>query len=230
MAPEDPSIISPTRPARTPRILPDSPGIREEPRLRAVHPTQGAGAVTAAWLVVLVVSLAGAVLTGVAWDKMTLSDAVDNLGTFAGAIAYATLGALIVRRARNLIGWFMVAEGAAFALLTAGSAYAIAGVAGPLPGLPAPAAIGALAESAFVLASTGLAVIFLLFPSGRLPSPRWRPAAVASLTLIGVTLAAFVISPRQVALPAPGGISLKFANPLAIRWPGHSPAGPSWAR
>ena len=92
--------------------------------------------------------------------------------------------------------------GVAFALLTAGSAYAIAGLAGPLPGLPAPAAIGALAESAFVPASTGLAVIFLLFPSGGLPSPRWRPAAVAGLALIGVTLAAFVISPRQVALPA----------------------------
>jgi hypothetical protein len=89
MAPEDPSIISPTRPARTSRIFPDSPGIREEPRLRAVHPVLGAGAgtVTAAWVVVLVVSLAGAVLTGVAWDKMTLSDAVDNVGAFAGAIA-----------------------------------------------------------------------------------------------------------------------------------------------
>ena len=131
-------------------------------------------------MTVLLVSLAGAVLTGVAWDKMTLSDAVDNLGAFAGAIAYATLGALIVRRARNLIGWFMVAEGAAFALLTAGSAYAIAGLAGPLPGLPAPAAIGALAECVFVPTGTGLAAIFLLFPSGRLPSPRWRPAAVGA--------------------------------------------------
>jgi signal transduction histidine kinase len=220
MAPEDPSIISPTRPARTSRIFPDSPGIREEPRLRAMRAVRAPGAVTAAWVTVLVVSLAGAVLTGVAWDKMTSSDAVDNMGSFAGAIAYATLGALIVRRARNLIGWFMVAEGVSFALLTAGSAYAIAGLAGPLPGLPAPAAIGALAESAFVPASTGLAVIFLLFPSGGLPSPRWRPAAVAGLALIGVTLAAFVISPRQVALPAPGGVSLKFANPLAIRWPG----------
>ena len=112
MAPEDPSIISPTRPARTSRIFPDSPGIREEPRLRAMRAmrvmraVRAPGAVTAAWVTVLVVSLAGAVLTGMAWDKMTSSDAVDNMGSFAGAIAYATLGALIVRRARNLIGWF----------------------------------------------------------------------------------------------------------------------------
>ena len=179
MAPEDPSIISPTRPARTSRIFPDSPGIREEPRLRAVHPVPGLGAVTAAWVAVLLVSLAGTALTVVAWDEMVLSDAADNLGAAAGAIAYATLGALIVRRARNLIGWFMVAEGTALALLAAGSAYAIAGLARPLPGLPAPAAIGALAECAFVPTATGLAAIFLLFPSGRLPSPRWRPAALA---------------------------------------------------
>ena len=40
--------------------------------------------------------------------------------------------------------------------------------------------VGALAESAFVLVTTDLAAIFLVFPTGRLPSPRWRPARVAS--------------------------------------------------
>ena len=62
-----------------------------------------------------------------------------------------------------------------------------------------------------------LAAIFLLFPAGRLPSPRWRPAALAGLGLTGLTLAAFVVSTRQVALPAPGGISLTYPNPLAFR-------------
>jgi signal transduction histidine kinase len=49
-----------------------------------------------------------------------------------------------------------------------------------------------------------------------LPSPRWRPAALAGLGLTGLTLAAFVVSTRQVALPAPGGISLTYPNPLAL--------------
>jgi signal transduction histidine kinase len=35
--------------------------------------------------------------------------------------------------------------------------------------------------------------------------------------LTGLTLASFVVSTRQVALPAPGGISLVYPNPLAIR-------------
>jgi signal transduction histidine kinase len=50
-----------------------------------------------------------------------------------------------------------------------------------------------------------------------LPSPRWRPVARAGLGLAGLTLAAFVVSTRQVALPAPGGISLTYPNPLAVR-------------
>ncbi len=142
-----------------------------------------------------------------------------NLGAAVGGIAYATLGALILRRAGNRVGWFMLAEGASLALLAAGSAYGIAGLSGPLPGLPGPKVAGALAECDFVLSFAALAAIFLLFPTGELPSPRWRPAVVAGLALTGVTLAAFVIHPRQVALPAPGGSSLKFANPLAVRLP-----------
>jgi signal transduction histidine kinase len=35
--------------------------------------------------------------------------------------------------------------------------------------------------------------------------------------LTGLTLASFVVSTRQVALPAPGGISLVYPNPLAVR-------------
>jgi signal transduction histidine kinase len=176
-------------------------------------------AVTAAWLAVLVVAGAGLLLTGLAWPHLKPGDAVDNLGAAAGGIAYATLGALILRRAGNLVGWFMIVEGAAAGLLAAGSGYAVAGLAGPLPGLPAPAVAGTLAECAFVPTVSALAAIFLLFPSGRLPSPRWRPAVAGGLVLIGVTLTAFVVNPRPVALPAPGGSSLKFASPLGVRLP-----------
>ena len=41
--------------------------------------------------------------------------------------------------------------------------------------------------------------------------------AAILLTPTGLTLAAFVVSARQVALPAPGGISLSYPNPLAVR-------------
>ena len=165
----------------------------------------------------VLVALAGLVLTGLEWSSLATSDAIGGVGAVAGAIAYAALGVLIVRRAGNLVGWFMLAEGAFTAAMIAGSAYAVFGVKAHPGTLPAAAAVGALAEAVFVLVAIDLAALFLVFPTGRLPSPRWRLAALAGLMLTGLTLAAFVVSTRRVALPAPGGISLVYANPLTVR-------------
>ena len=176
-----------------------------------------ARAIIAALAATVLVALAGLVLTGLEWGSLATSDAIGGVGAVAGAIAYAALGALIVRRAGNFVGWFMLAEGAANAVMITGSAYAIFGVKAHPGTLPAAAAVGALAEAVFVLVAIDLAAIFLVFPTGRLPSPRWRPAALAGLVLTGLTLASFVVSMRRVALPAAGGISLVYPNPLAVR-------------
>jgi signal transduction histidine kinase len=176
-----------------------------------------ARAVTAAWAATALVALAGLVLIGLEWSSLATSDAVGSVGIEAGAIAYAALGALIVRRTGNLVGWFMLAEGAANAVMTSGSAYAIFGVKAHPGTLPAAAAAGTLAETVFVLVIACLAAIFLVFPTGRLPSARWRPVVLAGLGLTGLSLASFVVSTRTVALPVPGGISLTYPNPLAVR-------------
>jgi signal transduction histidine kinase len=174
-------------------------------------------AVTTLWVAAVAVSLAGIVLTGLSWNFLTTSDAVSNVADAAGGIVYAALGALIVRRTGNLVGWLMLAQGVSQAIMAGGSGYAVFGLEAYPGALPAPAAVGVLAEDAFVVATTDLAALFLVFPTGRLPSPRWRPAAAAGLALIGLMLAAFLVSTRQVALPAPGGISLTYPNPLAVR-------------
>ena len=171
----------------------------QPPELQATGPGRRppARTIIAALAATVLVALAGLVLTGLEWSSLATSDAVGGVGAVAGAIAYAALGALIVRRAGNFVGWFMLAEGAATAVMITGSAYAIFGMKAHPGTLPAAAAAGALAEAVFVLVAIDLAALFLVFPTGRLPSPRWRPAALAGLVLTGLTLASFAVSTRR---------------------------------
>ncbi len=178
-------------------------------------PAGPARGVTATLVATVLVTLAGLLLTVLEWNSLALTDAAGDVGALAGTVAYTVLGVLIVRRAGgNLVGWFMLVEGTATAVMTAGSAYAIYGVKARPGAFPAAAAVGALAEAVFVITAMNLAAIFLVFPTGRLPSPRWRPAAVVGVALTGLSVASFVVSTRRVALPAVGGISLGYPN----RW------------
>jgi len=179
--------------------------------------TGSRGSATAAvWISVTVLSLAGAVLTIMALGGLNTSDTVTNLWAAPAAVLYATLGALIVRRAGNLIGWFLLGLGAGLAVMASASAYAVLGITHPGT-LPAPELVGLVAEWSFVPILGALALMLLLFPTGRLPSPRWRPFVWLGLLATALAMIGFVVHPRLVVLPAPGGESLAFPNPLGIR-------------
>ena len=173
-------------------------------------------ATSAVWLSVTALSVTGVVLTVLAWGDLKAEDAVSNLASAPAAVLYATLGALVVRRAGNIIGWMLLGIGAGQAIMSLASAYAVLGITHPGT-LPAPELVGLLAEWSFVPVLTGLGFMLLLFPSGSLPSPRWRPFAGLGLLATALTMIGFVVRPRLVALPSPGDTSLMFENPLGIR-------------
>jgi signal transduction histidine kinase len=129
-------------------------------------------------------------------------------------VYYAALGALIVRRAANRIGWLLLTAGVLIAVDAVASGYGVLGIRHP-GALPGATLVGLFAEWVFVPLFMTLVVTFLLFPDGRLPSPRWRPAgwAVAVVGVLGMI--GFAIGPRLVLLPAPGG-SVSFPNSLGV--------------
>jgi hypothetical protein len=101
---------------------------------------------------------------------------------YFGVLAFSIVGALIVsRHPRHPVGWIFGASGVSVALSGVSEAYAELGAA--VPGsLPAVSLVNAISGMTFLVGfflptSVGL----LLFPDGRLPSPRWRPAIYAAV-------------------------------------------------
>ena len=108
--------------------------------------------------------------------------------------SFPTVGLVIVhRKPRNRMGWLLLlGVGMAITLPSLLDCYATLGLA-IRPGLlPGAAAVAGLVESSWVwlIGSIGVFVV-LLFPDGRLPSPRWRwlpPVALATMIVIAVCI------------------------------------------
>jgi hypothetical protein len=163
---------------------------------------------------VVLAGVAGVALTVVARAAFKGNDLAFNLVALAAAVAYATLGALIVRRAGSLIGWLMLAESTGLVVMTLASTYCLLGIT-TFPGdLPAARQAGAIAESGFASVAFILVLMLLLFPAGTLPSRRWRPVAAAGIAVTALATIGLILGPRLVEIPAPGGVSATFANPF----------------
>ncbi|MBI4261814.1 MAG: hypothetical protein HY658_14765 [Actinobacteria bacterium] len=128
------------------------------------------------------------------------------------ALVFSTVGVLIAARQQgNPIGWLLLTMGLFSGVQELGQEYAIYAIlarATPLPG----GAVGGWILSWIWVPLTSLATVFLflLFPGGRLLSPRWRWAA-------GVGMAGVILASASLAL-SPGPLE-NFAvvdNPLAI--------------
>jgi two-component system, NarL family, sensor kinase len=125
-------------------------------------------------------------------------------------LAFVTVGTVVVaRRPGNRIGWLCYGVGLGQILAGFGSQTA-ASVLADDPNLgPVWLVVYELGELCWELSWALLALLLLLFPTGQLPSPRWRPvawAAGAVLVLAGFS-APFLPEPPAPGLPP---------NPIAI--------------
>ena len=115
-----------------------------------------------------------------------------------GVAGAPILGGLISsRRPENLYGWLWLGVGLAFALLSFGHGYAAYAIVNP-GALPAYRAISIVAaDLGWISQFTLMPFLLLLFPTGRLPSPRWRFVA-RSVVVAGVlTLIVGVLQPES---------------------------------
>ena len=112
-------------------------------------------------------------------------------------IPFGIVGAVIVaRQPHNTIGWLCGAIGLGTSLFQFMEDYAYNALARDLPGGVVLAMLGASPWAALL----GLIGIFLplLFPTGRLLSPRWRPVAWAAAVVISAASVLFALRPIRL--------------------------------
>jgi signal transduction histidine kinase len=159
---------------------------------------------------IAVLSVIAIVLSLFATDQAALVSTI--LTCIAAAAAFGPIGALVVRRRGNAVGWTLLAIGGTTALSFATLEYAIASVThdGVLPAWRWVSWAGAWG---FVLTAGSLALLLLLFPTGRLPSRRWRFVLWGgSIGFVGVALMA-TLNP----------VRFQFSESTAVRY--QNPAG-----
>ena len=135
----------------------------------------------------------------------------DWLENTLNAVFFSTVGAIVAsRRPENLVGWLLCLFALGESISHFSAQYAIYALLAQPDSLPAGEAM-AWVSSWLVFIIIGFSVLYiLLFPTGRLPSRRWRWVTwlTVAFVLVGVILGAFSSGPVEGLGP--------IRNPLGI--------------
>ena len=161
------------------------------------HPTAPATARALAWTLtaVVLVLVAWCVLAAVLVDGAPAGASL--MRGLAGSLGFGVLGGLVAgRRPRLAVGWLMLAAGLSSAVSSSSDALAYWALG---------RGDGDLADAAYWSAGWTWApgyllpvtLVLLLFPTGRPPSPRWRPVVGLSWVVVVMATAGWALTPYE---------------------------------
>jgi hypothetical protein len=139
------------------------------------------------------------------WTFSNVSSQVVNIAVPVAGFVIAS------RRPENRIGWLFLVAGMALGLGGFCNQYALHALVAAPGSLPAGRLFAWLGAWLWTIATAMLAFLFLLFPTGRLRSRRWRPVAWLVGGAFAVTVAATLVI-----------VTSFWADPFSVSSPGSS--------
>jgi signal transduction histidine kinase len=128
---------------------------------------------------------------------------------------YLWVGATIASRARNPIGWVFLSVIGFFALGSLAGYYATLAIV-VHPGLPLGLAAAWIDRWAMTGVLTPVILVFLLFPTGDTPTPRWRWLLWTILALIALEIVGLALTPGRMTGAFANLTSVHVDNPLGL--------------
>jgi signal transduction histidine kinase len=176
-------------------------------------------------LVILALMLGALIVGFLSGEDRGNADPIYLVLVVVVVAGFSTLGRLIVTRADNRLGWVFLAMGAALALGLPAEGYLDVAFREPyVASLPGTQVAGMLANVFPAVMALGIPMLFLLFPTGSPPTPRWRwvlwtwlVGAILSVTWLVFRPGSVYGEPNRFNIQNPIGLDLvKTLQPLFV--------------
>jgi signal transduction histidine kinase len=172
------------------------------------------GVFVALWAARLILATSTGSLTN---GGVLFSALLDSLGVATSGLFVWVAWAIVTRQPRNTIGWLLFAIPLLGALAMFVGDYATEALQKRPGSLPFGVAAAWVDRWMIVAVLVAFMPIFLLFPDGRLPSRRWRPALWLLVGSAAVTLVSFALTPGRLTGAFADLSKVVVRNPLGIQ-------------
>ncbi len=165
------------------------------------------------WLVIAAAALFLAWSNRSITSDLTSLDSEDLAYVAASAVftfAFAVVGTLVASRTTHPIGWLLIAVAIFWMLPLLFEQYGARGLVVAPGSLPAARLAMVAGSWTFPFVFSPLAHILLLFPTGKVRSPRWRPLLVA------VPVATLLVAIPLALWPGWSGHGVEITNPVGL--------------
>jgi signal transduction histidine kinase len=149
-----------------------------------------------------VLTTVGLVLQGLAGTPEDPTMGLVGVAVMSAAIlVWSAVGSLLAaRRPSHPIGWLLAGTALVWAIQQCSFGYAAYGLVAHPGSLPAAIPVALLHRPMEPLTLLGAALVFLLFPDGRLPSVRWRPVVWTGLAAAALLVLAWIVDPGTLTI------------------------------